>query len=49
MKLDKKTINGVEYVELYSSCPLCYSQGVETERNFATHKNCGGRLYIVSP
>lgn len=46
MILNKRDLDGFNFYELYISCPKCIDIGIVSNSIFATHKNCGGRIYI---
>lgn len=44
--LNKVSKNGYTYYELYISCPVCHSNGLNTQQAYWQHHNCGGELYV---
>lgn len=46
MELDKFEENGVQYVQLYASCPTCREEGRSKPNTLYSHHACGGDMYI---
>ena len=45
-KLKSLNIDGVEYFQLYISCPVCLAQGLPTTPSYWYHAVDGGEVYI---
>ncbi len=44
--MDRRKINGVNYVRLYCRCPVCVERGYYPEPHYWQHNASGGDMYI---